>query len=75
MEAITAEHFTIEQVNELISAINLECDRLGWSELQRQMWLEENFGKCSRWLLTDHELTQSLNKLRTVSKSPAKRFR
>lgn len=64
MEAITAEHFTIEQVNELISAINTECDRLGWSELQRQMWLEKHFGKCSRWLLTDSELTRCLETLR-----------
>lgn len=50
----------MNEVYELVTAIDIERQRLGWNEAQAQEFLRQHFGKQSRWLLTDDELMQAL---------------
>jgi len=50
----------------LIEQTTAELKRLGWSSNQGRIYLQEKFGKSSRQQLTEQELQQFLNHLRSL---------
>jgi hypothetical protein len=50
----------------LIEQTTAELKRLGWSSTQGRLFLQEKFGKSSRQQLTEQELQQFLNHLRSL---------
>lgn len=50
----------------LIEQTTAELKRLGWSSDQGRLYLQEKFGKTSRQQLSQHELQQFLNYLRSL---------
>jgi hypothetical protein len=55
----------------LIEQTTTELKRLGWSNNEGRLYLQENFGKSSRQHLTAQELQQFLNYLRSLQPSGA----
>ncbi len=68
---VSFEQKTIEgqdfiQYDDIIAAIDLEMKRLGWTKERRREYLMENYGKRSRHSLTDRELLEFLDYLRSL---------
>lgn len=57
---------SIKQNTALIEQTSAELKRLGWSNEQGRLFLQETFGKSSRQQLTQQELQQFLNHLRSL---------
>jgi hypothetical protein len=60
----TSDRSTLETA--LIEQTTAELKRLGWSSNQGRIYLQEKFGKSSRQQLTEQELQQFLNHLRSL---------
>jgi virulence-associated protein VapD len=56
-------------LEEIISKTDIELKRLGWTNEQGRNYLLQIYGKRSRRLLTDEELLDFLNRLKSFSKS------
>lgn len=52
--------FGLDYVNAMVEAIAVEVARLGWSQYKAAEFLNQHFGKRSRWLLDDGELAAAL---------------
>lgn len=56
----------LEDLGEIIAAIQVEHARLGWSPIRTKAWIADHFEGKSRWQLTDEELAQLLRQLQQL---------
>lgn len=54
------------KINELIDQTTTEVNRLGWTNAQARLYLQENFNKSNRTLLTETELLRFLEQLKSL---------
>ena len=54
-------------LSDVIAQTDVKMQRLGWTSEQRREHLRKNYGKRSRFLLTDEELHEFLQYLQSQS--------